>query len=683
MRLKDARQLYDDMAMYFSLDMEDNLKNKNEPLVILFDTYERLVNEMCSIGESLDNDLWLRGPDGLIQNIPNVLWVIAGRERLKWERFESDWEGSLEQHMLGTLSYEDAVEFLENAGIREKELRSGLYSLTKGTPVYLDLCVDRYNAVIEKGKVPTLSDFGQDVHSLVGRLVKYMDDNEKQLLYVLSCLKMWDDELVNAVCINLFNGFSFLLYEKVKEFSFILPIENNLYRVNQLVGEVLYQECPKEIRMKTLDSALDYCHKKLDDLSVYDSLYPTYTQAFLQYILYRYTCDLELAETFYKIFLQYFEVLIETAQFEKAKYLLQIAESNCNEKGLSQAVLDIFNSDIYNSKGDYQKAYGYALKGTFNIYMYYGKINEMTLWAGTLLGKGLSGLGRYKEAKKLYEEVLPLSEKILGADNSITISTMNDLAGSLRDVGQYVEALKIYKKIVLLKSKVLGKDHNDTMIAMNNLAGSLRDVSRNKAALVISAIVFEARKRTLGEEHPITIGTMHNFAVNLWDNGKYDKALEYFEKSLTLNKKVLGENHPYTVNAMNDLGAGLINVGRYEEALKIFKKVLLLNAHILGKNHPHTLNSINNLAFCLSRIGRYNVALILTKILLKWRRLSLGENHPQIIKTKHLLANCFKNVGKNKEALKLYSEAVLLSERILGKEHPYTLFLIKNLSNYE
>ena len=193
---KKPAELYDYLPYLFAQDIADNLDNSDEPLLIFLDTYERLVNEMSPFGEPLNNDLWLRGEEGLIQNIPNVMWIIAGREKLKWEHFDSDWHDALEQHILGNLSHSDADNFLRIAGISESKLRHDIYVLTNGTPVYLDLCVDRYVSLNKRHEDISISDFGKNVYSLVERFARYLDDSRKDIVYMLSCLMIWNEYMI-------------------------------------------------------------------------------------------------------------------------------------------------------------------------------------------------------------------------------------------------------------------------------------------------------------------------------------------------------------------------------------------------------------------------------------------------------------------------------------------------------
>ena len=121
------------LSYYFALDLKENLKNEKSPFIFFIDTYEKLVNELSQIGNVLNNDLWLRDDEGLICRTPHTLWVIAGREKLKWAEFDDSWEGTLEQHLLGTLSISDTMQFLKTAGIENEELIGQIYDLTMVT----------------------------------------------------------------------------------------------------------------------------------------------------------------------------------------------------------------------------------------------------------------------------------------------------------------------------------------------------------------------------------------------------------------------------------------------------------------------------------------------------------------------------------------------------------------------
>ena len=237
------------LPYYFAMDLKENLKNETAPFVFFIDTYEKLVNELTHIGDALKNDLWLRSEEGLICRIPHTLWVIAGREKLKWEELDSSWNGTLEQHLLGTLSFQDTIQFLKTAGIENENLIHQIYDLTHGAPMYLDMCVDTYIKLAEKNKKATIEDFSGDTTKLVKRFLMYMNDTERDFSIMLAYIPEWTDDTIENISIKMNGSFSFSLYEKVKNFSFIVN-ENGKYKMHESVKDIIIANTPDMIKRK-------------------------------------------------------------------------------------------------------------------------------------------------------------------------------------------------------------------------------------------------------------------------------------------------------------------------------------------------------------------------------------------------------------------------------------------------
>lgn len=247
------------LSYFFAVDLKENLKDEKEPFVFLIDTYEKLTNELNEVGNALNEDEWLRGKDGLICNLSNVIWVIAGREKLKWQEFDKNWEGSLEQHLLGVISFTDAKYFLEVAGIKDQEMIKQIYSLSKGTPMYLDMCVDTYIKLLEDNKIPTLEDFKVTQKKLVERFFMYMSNTEKDFITMLAYIGEWSDNTIENITRDLIGNFSFNFYNKIKKFSFIVN-ENNKYKIHDAIREILISESSELEKEKYMV----YVHSKID-----------------------------------------------------------------------------------------------------------------------------------------------------------------------------------------------------------------------------------------------------------------------------------------------------------------------------------------------------------------------------------------------------------------------------------
>ena len=259
-------ETYKNLPYYFSKDLIANIEKIDKPIVILLDTYEKLVNELSDKGYCTMKDLWLRNDNGPIVQVPGVLWVIAGREKIKWEEYDKDWKDTLEQHILGDLSFNDANEFLEDAGIIDPNLRKEIYELTNGTPVYLDICVDTYELLRNRKEEITINKFGINIEELVERYIRYMDIQTSEIVYMLSNIDNWNDRMIQKVGEKILPNFSILRYNRIKELSFILEDSNNYY-LHKTVKNIFKEDCPKLIKNKTLEVLNEYYYDIIDEMS--------------------------------------------------------------------------------------------------------------------------------------------------------------------------------------------------------------------------------------------------------------------------------------------------------------------------------------------------------------------------------------------------------------------------------
>lgn len=546
---KTPSELYAHLPYLFALDLTDNLNNSKEPLVIFLDTYEKLVNEMSSVGEPLENDKWLRGEFGLIQNIPNVLWVIAGREKLKWERFDIEWTQALEQHILGELTISDATEFLKNAGVEESALREQLYHLTKGTPVYLDLCVDTYTKLKEQGVHPQINDFGQDIYALIERFAKYMDRNLKEIVYILACLQSWNDEMATSIIPTIFPGFTHGLYENVMDLSFITKIDEQYYSIHQTVGSVLLQKCPNEIREKAQKAAANFCKAKSEKQTLFSDEQEYYLRNLLNH-------GMQSCHTEGELILFYLDNYIDTkvnTYFEKGRF----------ETG--HVIFDPFLDFVSQDR---------------NSELYSHIARDYSRW--------MMMEGKYQLALDYAQDAYELQRKYFGENSKITIGAMRNLATALSYLKKDEEALDMYKEVYEKTILAYGKNHPEVIGALNNIASAAHHLGQYREAVALNRQVYEMSRDIFGENDPETLFAMGNLASGYAGIGMFQESLDLYEQVYVFRKKTYGEDHPATLIIMDNLGMVLEHLERNEEALEMYETVFDKRRKVLGPDHPAT-----------------------------------------------------------------------------------------------
>jgi formylglycine-generating enzyme required for sulfatase activity len=145
------------------------------PPLIAFDTYETLWHSgMGRSGRRREpRERWLVD---LVSELPEVLWVIGGRDRLSWEGYDKAWGKACEQHLVGQLSDEDARSFLVKRGIKEPAIVEKILRQAAGVPLYLELETQLYDKTPAAERTPEV--FGGRQQGQIDRLLTSPDASE-------------------------------------------------------------------------------------------------------------------------------------------------------------------------------------------------------------------------------------------------------------------------------------------------------------------------------------------------------------------------------------------------------------------------------------------------------------------------------------------------------------------------
>ena len=642
---KNPVALYEFLPTLFAMDVADWITATGNKLIVLFDNYEALAGATTlATDEQLKRDLWLRGDNGLIFMIPDTLWTIAGRNKLRWSGDEL--EDELEQHLIKALSPEDSAWFLEKAGVADENLRDGLVKLTEGYPIFLDLCVDVYAEYKRQHNAePTIDEFGQKREEVIGRIFRYLDaagdDAAKDMLEYLCVLNVWTDEIAIDIGGKALHNFSRNTYKRVKNFSFIESdliedddISFTVYNFDRTIQSILIADCDEKLIADVKAATNEYFQNFFADNNESYLKNMFYLHFWAEFVA-RFADNADaLREDYLNTLSWWVDTLIDIANFYLAEDILKVFMSKIENRGetdtVSYAYFELDLSWLRRAQGNYNEA--------------------------------------YELANSAYEKCT----RLLGDEHPDTVGAMQGLANSLRKLGRYNEALELQEQVLMLAKKIFGNEHPDTVRAMHNLANSLGYLGRYDEALKLFEKVLSLYKKILGDEHPDTVEAMNNLAISLNKLGRYDEALKLLEKVLSLRKKILGDEHPYTVRAMNNLASSLSYLGRYDEALTLMEIALPLYKEIFGEDSPKMLEATDTLAHALSGLGRCEEAIALERDTLAKCEKNFGDEHPlSVIVTKNLVEILFGG-GERDEAIQLIERAATLASKVLGDEHPET-----------
>ncbi|MFJ5674162.1 tetratricopeptide repeat protein [Streptomyces sp. NPDC093097] len=154
--------------------------------------------------------------------MPNVLFVLTGRNRVTWA--DSAVQGELDftgpecwpnlhhsntsseprQHLVGYLSESDAHSYLCEALTRDgdpvmpADVRERIVSGGQGLPLYLDLSVSHYAELLARGRRPGVGDFGGSFTAVATRSIRDLPREERDLVRTAALIDRVDADLLRA-----------------------------------------------------------------------------------------------------------------------------------------------------------------------------------------------------------------------------------------------------------------------------------------------------------------------------------------------------------------------------------------------------------------------------------------------------------------------------------------------------
>ena len=259
----------------------------------------------------------------------------------------------------------------------------------------------------------------------------------------------------------------------------------------------------------------------------------------------------------------------------------------------------------------------------------------------------------------------------LGA-NLIAAYSWTEFAMVCNVQGRYKEAEKIFTDIIAIQGSLLGERDPDTIRTMAVLGTVYRAQKRYEKAEEMGARALTLHREVLGERHPNTLQSMMDLAAVYLAQKRYEKAEEMGARALTLGCEVLGERHPNTLQSMMTLVMVYLAQKRYEKAEEMGARALTLRREVLGERHPNTLQSMMTLAVVYLTQKRYEKAEEMGARALTLRREVLGERHPDTLQSMMTLTVIYLKQKRYEKAEEMRARALTLGCEVLGERHPDT-----------
>lgn len=239
-----VQEIEERLVAFFAFDLEKAIQKLQIPSAVIFlDTFEALWTGISNKAIIHTKDSWVRD---LIGSLPNVLFVICGREYLEWEKYESDWKRIIQYHQIYNLENKDAQSFLTHCGVEEATIRDKMIASSGGYPYHLDLSVDTYFEMKNRGETLEPSRFGSNHREILDRFLEYLSDQEIETLKITSIARFYNQEVFSYLLTEHPTGYAITKYNDFNKFSFISE-ETNKQFIHNLMRQGILESSSEEL----------------------------------------------------------------------------------------------------------------------------------------------------------------------------------------------------------------------------------------------------------------------------------------------------------------------------------------------------------------------------------------------------------------------------------------------------
>ncbi|WP_157531845.1 MULTISPECIES: tetratricopeptide repeat protein [unclassified Kitasatospora] len=219
-------------------------------------------------------------------------------------------------------------------------------------------------------------------------------------------------------------------------------------------------------------------------------------------------------------------------------------------------------------------------------------------------------------------------DRLLGADDSDTLTAQDNLAWAYRVAGDLDRAIPLFEQTRDDRVRELGEKHRDTLATCNNLAEAYQEAGDLKRAIPLLEQTLANSVVEQGEDDPATLTTRNNLARAYRAAGDLHRAIPLFEQTLTDQIRNVGGKHPQTIVSRNNLGHAYRVAGDLKRAISLYKRASRDAVREMSPYHPIAITLRNNLARAYEMAGARERANRLHKQTLNDAMLALGPNHP-------------------------------------------------------
>ncbi|MFM7640796.1 MAG: tetratricopeptide repeat protein [Cyanobium sp.] len=568
-----------------------------------------------------------------MSELPEVLWVVGGRDRLSWEEgYDRGWSEACEQHLVGQLSEEDGRSFLAKRSIQEPAIVEKILRQAAGVPFYLELETQLYDQTPADERTPEL--FGGSQQEQIDRLLTHLDASERATLKLLAAFGIWDRELFSQAVTHFATGYPATGAAELGRFWSIEPIGAGRWQLHNEMAHHLQAD-----ERKRDEDTFKAVHRW--GFAYFDGPLEALEAKAIQ---------ADDAERLQRA-LRHARVIQPAAEWAAwlEKRLEQLEEGTIwhsllavAERGVQEAAKTLGANDP-------------AVAGLLD--------RQASL---------LQVIAQFDDAEPLFRRALAIDEGSYGPNHPKVARDLNNLAHLLKETNRLAEAEPLMRRALAIGEACYGNDHPEVAVTVNNLASLLQATNRLAEAEPMIRRALAIDEVSYGPDHPDVAIYLNNLASLLQATNRLAEAEPLMRHALAIDEASYGNDHPNVAIRLNNLAQLLYATNRMAEAEPLMRRGLAIEVRSNGKDHPNVAIQLNNLAHLLQATNRLAEAEPMMRRALAIDEASYGNDHPNVAIRLNNLARLLQDTSRLAEAEPLSGRAARIFLASLGIDHPNT-----------
>ncbi|QQS35955.1 MAG: tetratricopeptide repeat protein [Ignavibacteriales bacterium] len=286
------------------------------------------------------------------------------------------------------------------------------------------------------------------------------------------------------------------------------------------------------------------------------------------------------------------------------------------------------------------------------------------------IGKTLTNLGEFDQAKPHLDRALELNRKVYGNESNQAAASIYDIAFYYHWIADLKTADSLYQISISMLRRNKDAPPRDLANALNDYGILKNDFAEYENAKRYHEEALDIFIKNFGEKERDVASVVNNLAITLHELKEIDEAEKYFLKSLKLNIELFGEDSPEASSNYNNLGYIYVDKNDYTKAEWYYKKSLDLKIKYYGDKHSLVGLGLMNFGGFLFRAGKIDESFRYISRALENFNTSLNSDHIWVGMTNYWYGKVLLEKKEYVSAEKYLRNALKIQTKNYPEDHP-------------